>query len=74
MNILQGINFLLKNKLVDLPEAWQMASIRPQRLFEPAVDPFQLGQKADLILAEQLPDHSLKILNFLKNGEEIPLD
>lgn len=74
MNILQGINFLLKNKLVDLPEAWQMASIRPQRLFEPAVDPFQLGQKADLILAEQLPDHSLKILNFLKNEEEIPLD
>ncbi|GMQ28633.1 N-acetylglucosamine-6-phosphate deacetylase [Algoriphagus confluentis] len=74
MNILQGINFLLRNKLAELPEALQMASIRPQWLFEPTFDPFQIGQKADLILAEQLPDHSLKILNFLKNGVEIPLD
>lgn len=74
MNILQGINFLLKNKLVDLPEAWQMASIRPQRLFDAHVEPFPIGQNADLILAEQLPDHSLKILKVLKNGIEIPLD
>jgi len=74
MNILQGINFLLKSNLVDLPEAWQMASIRPHRLFEPAFEPFQIGQKADLILAEQLPNHSLKILKIFKNGIEIPLD
>lgn len=74
MNILQGINFLIKNKLADLTEAWQMASKRPQRLFDTSFDPFQFGQKADLILAEQLPDHSLKILKVLKNGVEIPLD
>ena len=74
MNILQGINFLLRNKLADLPEAWQMASIRPQRLFEPTFDLFQIGQNADLILAEQQPDLGLKILNVLKNGVEIPLD
>ena len=74
MNILQGINFLLRNKLADLPEAWQMASSRPLRLFEPTFDPFQIGQNADLILAEQQPDLGLKILNVLKNGVEIPLD
>jgi N-acetylglucosamine-6-phosphate deacetylase len=73
MNILQGINFLLKNNLVDLLEAWQMASIRPHRLFEPAFEPFTIGQKADLILAEQLPDHSLKIIKVFKNEVEIPL-
>jgi N-acetylglucosamine-6-phosphate deacetylase len=74
MNIFQGINFLLKNMLVDLPEAWQMASIRPQRLFGPTYEPFQLGQKADLILAEQALDQTIKILKVFKNGEEIPLD
>lgn len=74
MNILQGINFLLKNKLVNIPEAWKMASIRPQRLFESTYKPFQIGQKADLIFAEQQPNHSLKILKVLKNGTEIPLD
>ena len=73
MNILQDINFLLKNKLTDLPEAWQMASTRPQRLFESTFDPFQIGQNADLILAEQLPDLGLKILKVLKNGVEYPL-
>lgn len=74
MNILQGINFLLRNNPADLPEAWQMASIRPQRLFEPTFDPFQIGQNADLILAEQQPDFGLRILKVLKNGVEIPLD
>lgn len=74
MNILQGINFLLKNKLVDLPEAWQMASIRPKRLFEPTYEPFQIGQKADLIIAEQALDQTIKILKVFKNGVEIPLD
>lgn len=73
-NLLQGVNFLLKNKLVDLSEAWQMASARPQQLFEPTYVPFQIGQNADLILAEQLPNNSLKIFKVLKNGVEIPLD
>ncbi|OYX16533.1 MAG: N-acetylglucosamine-6-phosphate deacetylase, partial [Algoriphagus sp. 32-45-6] len=74
MNILQGINFLLKNELTNLSEAWQMASKRPQWLFEPTFDPFQIGRNADLILAEQAPDQTLKILKVLKNGVEIPLD
>lgn len=74
MNLLQGVNFLLKNQLADLSEAWQIASIRPKRLFDPSFDHFQLGQQADLILAEQLPDQTLKIRKVLKNGIEIPID
>ncbi|PZV83264.1 N-acetylglucosamine-6-phosphate deacetylase [Algoriphagus aquaeductus] len=74
MNILQGISFLLKNELTNLSETWQMASIRPQRLFDTSFEPFQIGQNADLILAEQAPDQTLKILKVLKNGVEIPLD
>lgn len=73
-NILQGVNFLLKNKLADLPEAWQMASIRSQRLFDTSFEPIQIGQNADLIFAEQALDQTLKILKVLKNGIEIPLD
>lgn len=74
MNILQGINFLLKNELTNLSEAWQMASIRPQRLFDTSFEPIQIGQNADLIVAEQARDQTLKILKVLKNGVEIPLD
>lgn len=74
MNLLQGVNFLLENQLTELSEAWQMASIRPQSLFNPDFDPFQVGRQADLILAEQLPDQTLKIIKVLKNGIEIPLD
>ncbi|MBS4070781.1 MAG: N-acetylglucosamine-6-phosphate deacetylase [Algoriphagus sp.] len=74
MNILQGINFLLKNELTNLSEAWQMASIRPQRLFDTSFEPIQIGQNADLIFAEQALDQTLKILKVLKKGIEIPLD
>ncbi|MFC5190837.1 N-acetylglucosamine-6-phosphate deacetylase [Algoriphagus aquatilis] len=74
MNILQGINFLLKNEQTNLSEAWQMASIRAQRLFDTSFEPIQIGQNADLIVAEQAPDQTLKILKVLKNGVEIPLD
>lgn len=73
-NLLQGVNFLLKNQLSDISEAWKMASIRPQRLFDTSFEPIQIGQNADLILAEQQPDQTLKILKILKTGVEIPLD
>lgn len=74
MNLLQGVNFLLKNQLVDLSEAWQMSSIRPELLFNSDFDPFQIGQYADLILAEQLPDQSMKIQKVFTNGIEISIE
>jgi N-acetylglucosamine-6-phosphate deacetylase len=71
MNILQGVNFLLKNQLVDLSEAWQMASTRPKQLFNADFNPFEIGAKADLILATQNADQTLEVITTLKNGREV---
>jgi N-acetylglucosamine-6-phosphate deacetylase len=71
MNILQGVNFLLKNQLVDLSEAWQMASTRPKQLFNEDFNPFEIGAKADLILATQNADQTLEVITTLKNGREV---
>lgn len=71
MNILQGVNFLLKNKLATLPEAWQMASVRPLRLFYPKYDPFEIGGPADLIQVIQQADQTIEILKTIKNGQEV---
>jgi N-acetylglucosamine-6-phosphate deacetylase len=73
MNILQGLNFMVKNHLASLSEAWEMVSCRPQRLFNPQFHPFQKGSTADLIIAEQLPNQQIKIHQVIKNGIEIPL-
>mgnify|MGYP002654915869 CR=1 FL=1 len=71
MNILQGVNFILKNQLVDLSEAWQMASTRPKQLFDADFNPFEIGATADLILATQNADQTLEIITTLKNGREV---
>ena len=71
MNILQGVNFLLKNQLVDLSEAWQMASTRPKQLFNADFNPFEIGAAADLILATQNADQTLEVITTLKNGREV---
>lgn len=71
MNILQGVNFLLKNKLVTVDEAWEMASVCPNRLFSPTYNPFEIGATADLIQVRQQADRSLEILKTFKNGEQI---
>jgi len=73
MNILQGVNFLLKNKLATLSEAWEMASVRPNRLFFPTYNPLIIGAPADLIQVIQQADQSLEILKIIKNGVEFSL-
>lgn len=71
MNLLQGVNFLLKNKLATLSEAWEMASLRPRRLFQPDSDPFGPGQNADLILFRKQSDNQLELIKTIKNGKEV---
>lgn len=73
MNILQGVNFLLKNNLATLSEAWEMASVRPNRLFFPNCNPLKTGASADLIQVRQQADRSLEILKIIKNGVEFSL-
>ncbi|WP_026967153.1 N-acetylglucosamine-6-phosphate deacetylase [Algoriphagus terrigena] len=71
MNLLQGVNFLLKHELATMSEAWEMASVRPMMLFNPDFDPFQPGQIADLILVRKLVDNQLKLVKTIKNGREV---
>ncbi|MFN3996395.1 N-acetylglucosamine-6-phosphate deacetylase [Algoriphagus sp.] len=73
MNILQGVNFLLKNNIATLSEAWEMASVRPNRLFFPTYNPLEIGAPADLIQVVQQADRSLEILKIIKNGVEFSL-
>lgn len=70
MNILQGVNFLLKNKLATVEEAWEMTSFRPNRLFSLTYNPLEIGATADLIQCRQQADRSLEILKTFKNGVE----
>jgi N-acetylglucosamine-6-phosphate deacetylase len=71
MNLLQGVNFLLKKELADLAEAWEMASVRPQQLFDLPFESLQIGQKADLIMVRNLVDDQLKVVQTIKNGREV---
>ncbi len=71
MNLLQGVNFLLKNKLVNISEAWEMASTKPNRLFSSDYKPFKIGTQADLIVAKLNPDQSIEIIKTIKNGREL---
>ena len=71
MNLLQGVNFLLKHELATMSEAWEMASVGPMNLFNPDFDPLQPGQKADLILVRKFADNQLKPLKIIKNGREV---
>jgi N-acetylglucosamine-6-phosphate deacetylase len=71
MNILQGVNYLLKNELATRTEAWEMASVRPQKLFDANRKSFQIGASADLIKVEKQRNHSLKIIKTIKNGVEV---
>jgi N-acetylglucosamine-6-phosphate deacetylase len=71
MNLLQGVNFLLKKELADLAEAWEMASVRPQQLFDLPFEPLQIGQKADLIMVRNLVDDQLIVVQTIKNGREV---
>lgn len=73
MNILQGVNFLLKNNLATLSEAWEMASVRPNRLFSPTYNPLEIEAPVDLIQVKQQADRSLEILKIIKNGVEFSL-
>ncbi|TNF39198.1 MAG: N-acetylglucosamine-6-phosphate deacetylase [Cytophagales bacterium] len=70
-NLLQGINFLVKNQLATLKEAWEMASIRPQSLFESKSKKWTPDPNSDFILGKLDSDSQLCILKTFQNGREI---
>jgi N-acetylglucosamine-6-phosphate deacetylase len=70
-NIRRGVSFLIKNKLATFTEAWEMASIRPQKLLNLGHILFKEGAIADLILCRTKENGKLKVLKTIKHGREV---
>jgi N-acetylglucosamine-6-phosphate deacetylase len=69
-NLRQGVSFLLKHNLTSLTEAWEMASVRPQKLINPMLPVFDTGAIADLVLIDKQNDQ-FKIIRAIKCGREV---
>ncbi|SFB08786.1 N-acetylglucosamine-6-phosphate deacetylase [Algoriphagus aquimarinus] len=70
-NIRSGVSFLIKNKLASLAEAWEMASVRPEKLVNPGHILFKEGAIADLILCRKHEEGKLEVLKTIKHGREV---
>jgi N-acetylglucosamine-6-phosphate deacetylase len=70
-NIRSGVSFLIKNKLASLTEAWDMASVRPEKLVNPGHRLFKEGSIADLILCRTQENGELEVLKTIKHGREV---
>lgn len=70
-NIRRGVSFLIKNKLAILSDAWEMASVRPQKLLNPGHILFKEGAIADLILCTTNENGELKVLKTIKHGRKV---
>ncbi|WP_083639100.1 N-acetylglucosamine-6-phosphate deacetylase [Algoriphagus marinus] len=70
-NIRRGVSFMIKNKLSSLSEAWEMASVRPQKLLNPGHILFEEGAIADLILCQMDENGELKVVKTIKHGQEV---
>ncbi len=69
-NIKQGVEFLIGNKLATLEEAWEMASVRPQNIFNPNPPVFETGSVADLALM-QMQNGKVEVIKTFKRGREV---
>lgn len=66
-HIKHGVSFLVKNNLATLAEAWEMASVRPQKMIHPAMPVFEAGAEADLVLLDN-QEGKLEIIKTIKKG------
>jgi N-acetylglucosamine-6-phosphate deacetylase len=67
-HIKHGVSFLIKNNLATLAEAWEMASVRPQKMIHPAMPVFETGAEADLVLLDN-QQGKLEIIKTIKKGK-----
>ena len=70
-NIRSGVSFLIKNKLASLTEAWDMASVRPEKLVNPGHRLFKEGSIADLIVCRTHANGEIEVLKTIKHGTEV---
>jgi N-acetylglucosamine-6-phosphate deacetylase len=70
-NIRRGVSFMLKNQLATLKEAWEMASVRPERMVNPGHILFEEGTIADLVLCRKSENGELDVIKTIKHGKEV---
>lgn len=68
MNLLQGVNFLLKNNLATLSEAWEMASIRPKQYIYNNHEKWSPLKDGDLIIAKRTDNSEITVDRTFKKG------
>ncbi|PJZ04499.1 N-acetylglucosamine-6-phosphate deacetylase [Pantoea rodasii] len=70
--LLDGVNFLLRQKLAPLQQAIEMASIRPaQQLDLPQQQGLAPGAPADVLLLKPQPDGSVSLVACIKQGKKV---
>ncbi len=69
-HIKHGVSFLVKNKMTTLAEAWEMASVRPQKMVHPDLPIFEVDANADLVVIEKQVDQ-LKTIKTIKRGKQV---
>ncbi len=69
-HIKHGVSFLIKNNLATLADAWEMVSVRPQKLIHPESTLFEPGSQADLLLIEN-HNGDLNVIKTIKRGNVV---
>jgi N-acetylglucosamine-6-phosphate deacetylase len=68
-----GIAHLARNEICPLPQAWDMASVRPSACMGlPSQQGLQIGAPADLVVFDW-DGSQIRIVQTYKNGREMPL-
>ena len=70
-NIKECVSFLVKNNLATLSEAWEMASVRPQRLLYSDIPVFEKGAVADLVILKKIQNGQIEAIKTIKKGKEV---
>ncbi len=70
-NLKECVSFLVRNNLATLSEAWEMASIRPQKLLHSDVPVFEKDAVADLVVLKRSEDGQIEVVKAIKEGKEV---
>ena len=70
-NLKECVSFLVKNNLATLSEAWEMASVRPQRLLHPDIPVFENGAVADMVILKKAESGQMEVIKTIKEGREV---
>ncbi|TDQ19050.1 N-acetylglucosamine-6-phosphate deacetylase [Algoriphagus boseongensis] len=71
LNLLQGVNFLIRNQLASVSEAWKMASLIPHQVVQKNSYLWNPQTSPDLVIAQMNENSELEILKTFQNRREV---